>query len=64
MWASMRALEEKGALLRRLAERSGDRLGQEYTHEAKGYDKHVQTLRQVLVSNQRLQDEEEESAAD
>ena len=62
LWASMRALEEKGALLRRLAERAGDRLGQEYTQEAKGYDKHVQTIRQMLVANQGLQEEEEHAA--
>ena len=59
LWASMRALEEKASLLRRISERSGKKLGAEYVQEASSFDKHVETIRGVLLRNQRMQDEEE-----
>lgn len=59
LWASMRAMEEKASLLRRIGERSGLKLATEYKDEARGYDKHVETIREVLVTNQKLQDKEE-----
>jgi hypothetical protein len=55
----MRALEEKAGLLRRIADRSGAKQAEEYEKEAGGYDKHVETMRHMLMANQRLQEEEE-----
>ena len=63
LWASMRALQEKAALMRRVADRMGEKQANEYEAEASGYDKHVETIRQILVDNQSLQ-EQEENAAD
>jgi two-component system, chemotaxis family, protein-glutamate methylesterase/glutaminase len=63
IWASMRALEEKAGLLRRIASRSGEKLGQEYEKEASEYDKHVETMREMLMQNQKLQGEEEKERA-
>lgn len=54
LWASMRVLEEKAALLRRMAPRSSQNLGKKYMEEADGYDKHVETIRAMLVENQSL----------
>ena len=55
LWAAMRALEEKAALLRRMAPRSGEKLAKKYLEEAHGYDKHVETIRRILVENQGLE---------
>lgn len=62
LWASMRALQEKAALMRRIAGRSAEKQANEYEAEASGYEKHVETIRQMLVENQSLQDEEERAA--
>jgi two-component system chemotaxis response regulator CheB len=62
LWAAMRVMEEKGALLRRIAARAGDRQAVGYNEEASGYDKHVETIRNLLVENQRLQAREEGQA--
>lgn len=54
LWVAMRAMEEKAALLRRLAPRSAQRLAQHYNEEAEGYDRHIATIRQILVANQEV----------
>jgi two-component system chemotaxis response regulator CheB len=59
LWASMRVLEEKGALLRRIGARAGERQAIAYNDEARGYDRHVETIRQLLMENQKLQEREE-----
>jgi two-component system, chemotaxis family, protein-glutamate methylesterase/glutaminase len=59
LWASMRAMEEKAAWLRRVAEWSGQKLGAKYEDEATGFDRHVEAIRKILAANQRLQEEEE-----
>ena len=63
LWASMRALEEKAALLRRVGDRSSDKVRQKYDDEANGYDKHAETIRQMLVENQQLDAREKKEAA-
>ncbi len=51
----MRTLEEKAALLRRIGARAGERQAVSYNEEAGGYEKHVETIRELLVQNQRVQ---------
>jgi len=41
LWAAMRTLEEKAALLRRIGARAGERQAVSYNEEAGGYDKHA-----------------------
>src|SRR5713226_4268710 len=55
----MRTLEEKAALLRRIGARAGERQAVSYNEEAGGYEKHVETIRELLVQNQRVQMREE-----
>lgn len=62
LWAAMRVLEEKGALLRRIGARAGERQAAAYNDEAAGYDQHVETIRKLLVENQKLQVREESHA--
>jgi two-component system chemotaxis response regulator CheB len=62
LWAAMRVLEEKGALLRRIGARAGERQAAAYNDEAAGYDQHVETIRKLLVENQKLQAREESHA--
>jgi two-component system chemotaxis response regulator CheB len=52
LWASLRVLEEKAALLRRMGQRSGGRTGERYHEEAYGYEEHAKTIRSVLVEMQ------------
>ena len=61
LWASMRALEEKAALLRRVADRTLPKLSDEYRQEAGGCDRHVETIRRMLAANQKMDDQEEEA---
>jgi hypothetical protein len=56
LWAAMRALEEKAALLRRMVPRTAARLRERYQEEAHGYDQHAQTIREILIQNQGLED--------
>jgi len=59
LWVAMRALEEKAALLRRLASRSAERMAANYRQEAEAYDKHVESIRRILLANQAVVDREE-----
>jgi two-component system, chemotaxis family, protein-glutamate methylesterase/glutaminase len=54
LWASMRALEEKAALLRRMARRSGKQLANAYEEEAQACQRHVDSIRGILVENQNV----------
>jgi two-component system chemotaxis response regulator CheB len=62
LWAAMRTLEEKAGLLRRIGARAGERQAVSYNEEAGGYDKHAETIRELLVQNQRVQMREESKA--
>jgi len=62
LWAAMRTLEEKAALLRRIGARAGERQAISYNEEAGGYDKHAETIRDLLVQNQGVQVREESKA--
>jgi len=59
LWAAMRTLEEKAALLRRIGARAGERQAVSYSEEAGSYDKHAETIRELLVQNQGVQMREE-----
>lgn len=52
LWASMRSLEEKAALLRRMAPRSAPRLANAYKEDAEACDRHVESIRAILIENQ------------
>lgn len=54
----MRVMEEKAALLRRMAPRSGPNMEKKYLEEAASYDKHVAAIRKMLVENQHLHQQE------
>ena len=49
LWVAMRTLEERASLLRRLANRSGERMRAHYLDEATGFDRHAETIRQMLT---------------
>lgn len=51
LWIAMRALEEKAALLRRLAERSGPIMKPQYGEQAEGYKHHADEIRRMLQEN-------------
>jgi two-component system chemotaxis response regulator CheB len=53
LWASMRALEEKADLLRRMASRSEPKAADRYTEEAERCDKHASEIREILAENGR-----------
>lgn len=57
LWAAIRALDEKAALLRRLGSRIGRRIGNEYVEEAQAVDKHVETIRKMLMQNPGVETE-------
>jgi two-component system chemotaxis response regulator CheB len=57
LWASMRVMEEKAALLRRMAPRSSTNLGGKYLEEAQEYDKHVKIIRKILIENQDIEEQ-------
>lgn len=52
LWASMRALEEKAALLRRMAPRSASKLAAAYSEEAKACERHSESIRNILAESQ------------
>jgi two-component system, chemotaxis family, protein-glutamate methylesterase/glutaminase len=52
LWAAMRVLEERAALLRRMASRSRGQTAARYHDEAGGYAKHATTIRNILVETQ------------
>lgn len=51
LWAALRALDEKAALLRRLSNRAGGQLQARYLDQVKGYERHSETLRRILKEN-------------
>jgi two-component system chemotaxis response regulator CheB len=56
LWASMRVMEEKAALLRRMAPRSPRSFGKNYLQEAEHLDRHINTMRRMLISDQKFED--------
>ena len=62
LWAAMRTLEEKAALLRRIGARAGERQAVSYNEEAGGYDQHAETIRELLAQNQGVQMREKSKA--
>jgi two-component system, chemotaxis family, protein-glutamate methylesterase/glutaminase len=58
LWAALRAVEEKAALLRRVAHKLGPRMRAQYEQEATGFDGHAKTLRKMLADNRELVEEE------
>ena len=58
LWASLRALSEQSALLKRMASRCTEPLASRYRDQASGFDEHCETIRNIL-----LQDEQTEAAA-
>jgi len=63
LWAAMRSLEEKASLLRRMGARSGDKRAAEYQQEAGQFDRHVETIRQVLIHNEGIEAREKRASA-
>lgn len=62
LWVAMRTLEEKAALLRRMAHRTGRHMAAHYREEAAGFDVHAETIRKMLLENQALLKKEEETS--
>ena len=60
LWVALRVMEEKAALLRRLAHRSGRRMAARFSDEADGYDLHAKSIRKLLYENQALASQERE----
>ena len=63
LWVAMRVLEEKAALLRRLANRSGRLTMEHFREEAAGFDRHAETIREMLTENRALSQREEDAAS-
>jgi two-component system chemotaxis response regulator CheB len=51
LWVALRVVEEKAALLRRLARKTGSRISGTYEEEAAGFELHAATLRRLLSAN-------------
>lgn len=62
LWAAMRALEEKVALLRRMSSRSEGKLSNRYREDAEANDRYVDTIRRLLIENQKPLKAEPEAA--
>jgi two-component system chemotaxis response regulator CheB len=58
LWASMRAMEEKASILRRMGSRSSTWLGRQYEQEAAGFDQHVKAVHKMLLEQQALAEKE------
>lgn len=54
LWASMRALEEKAALLRRMVPRSGRQLATSYAEQAEACERHAKSIRDILSESQAM----------
>jgi uncharacterized protein YukE len=61
--AAMPSLEEKASLLRRMGARSGGKRAAEYQQEAGQFDRHVETIRQILIRNERIEAREKGASA-
>lgn len=48
LWAALRVLEEKAALLKRMAGSNGEGTAARYKDQAQGYEKHAETVRNML----------------
>jgi two-component system, chemotaxis family, protein-glutamate methylesterase/glutaminase len=55
LWVALRTLEEKAALLRRLAPRTSKQFADRYRDQALGYDQHAETVRRILIESQELE---------
>jgi two-component system chemotaxis response regulator CheB len=54
LWVAMRTLEEKTALLRRLAQRSGPIMKTQYSEQADAYKHHADEIRRMLQSQAQM----------
>jgi hypothetical protein len=50
-------------LLRRRGARSGEKRAAEYQQEAGQFDRHVETIRQILIRNERIEAREKGASA-
>src|SRR5262249_54382381 len=64
LWVAMRTLEERASLLRRLANRSGERMSAHYLEEASGFGRHAETIRRMLQETQSINRTEIEAASE
>ena len=63
LWAAMRSLEEKASLLRRIGAGSGEKRATQYQEEAAQFDRHVETIRQILIHNEGIEAREKRASA-
>ena len=62
LWAAMRALEEKAALLLRMSTRVQEWLSRQYKDEAEAMEKHAVELRRILLANQELAEKQADTS--
>jgi two-component system, chemotaxis family, protein-glutamate methylesterase/glutaminase len=62
LWAAMRALEEKIALLRRMSSRAEGKFANRYREDAEANSTYVETIRKILIENQKAPKAEPEAA--
>jgi len=58
----MRTLEERAAILRRLADRTAGRMATQYEEDAKGFDHHASVIRKMLAENQQIVSAEKQAS--